>query len=69
MDNKILEVIEEIIKSAPEKILEEDIIYMRRSGQSADYSVGKNAGIDQFLENINKIKEKYANSNNSMDNL
>lgn len=59
MKNKILEVIEEILNSAPEKIPEDDIVYMRRSGQSADYSVGKNAGIDQFLENINKIKEKY----------
>lgn len=59
MKEKVLKLIEEIIDNAPEIISDEDINDLRSSGQSIDYLVGRNTGVRMFINNINKIKDKY----------
>jgi len=53
------EVLSELIENAPKKTSEEDINEMRQNGGIIDYFIGKNNGIQEFINCVNKLKEKY----------
>lgn len=49
----------QLLNEAPEMTAEEDMIEMRKTGGVLDYFVGKNTGIQEFVDLIKELKDKY----------
>lgn len=60
-----IKALNEILNNAPEMMAEEDMIEMRKTGGVLDYFVGKNTGIQEFIDRIKELKEMYEREGNN----